>query len=106
MIRRLFVCALAVTAAFTFAGCENRIDILKRAQNFRDKDNHDAAIEEYQRLIGTYEDDGDPVSAKVEFEMTNVVLSGPSPVPLPAGGALLLTGLLGLGAASRRRKRK
>ncbi len=54
-----------------------------------------------------YEDDGDPVSIKLGYEMTNVVASGfPSPVPLPAGGALLLTGLFGLGAASRRLKRK
>ena len=81
MIKRLVVSVVAVITAVTFSGCENRIDILRRAQNYRDNDNHDAAIEEYQRLIKTYEDDGDTAAlglaesyfaiGEIYFEMGN-----------------------------------
>jgi len=59
MIRKVFICLIAVVAAVVFSGCENRIKILKRAQEYRDKDDLEAAIEEYERLIDTYDDEQD-----------------------------------------------
>jgi len=52
MTKWIFVCLIG---ALLLTGCDNRIKILKRAKKYYQKDDFVAAIEQYERLIDSYE---------------------------------------------------
>lgn len=63
-----------------------------------------AALAVFSNIIGGVFDGIRFSSTQYSFEIANLTTTPPAPIPLPAGGALLLTAIGGL-AVARRRKR-